>query len=111
MAGSPVMKPAMKISVSLVEDDAQARKIMAGWINRAEEFRCLSEHASAEGAIRELPQLKPDVVLMDINLPGLNGVECVRRLKPVLPETLFMIVTVYEDADHIFKALQAGACG
>lgn len=101
----------MTIAVSIVEDDPSARSIFVSWINRAEGFRCLSEHGSAESAIATLSEERPDVVLTDINLPGLNGVECVRRLKPVLPQTQFVMLTVYEDADHIFQALAAGASG
>ena len=101
----------MSIAVSIVEDDAPAREILANWIRRAEGFRFVSEHGSAEGALETLPAQKPEVVLMDINLPGMNGIECVRRLKPLLPETQFVMLTVYEDADHIFNALAAGATG
>lgn len=101
----------MSITVSIIEDDAPAREILVGWIRRAEGFRCVSDHGDAESALAALPQLKPGVVLMDINLPGLNGIECVRRLKPLLPETQFLMLTVYEDADHIFDALAVGATG
>jgi DNA-binding NarL/FixJ family response regulator len=101
----------MSISVSIIEDDAPARGILADWIRRAEGFRFVSEHGSAESALATLPHEKPSVVLTDINLPGLNGTECVRQLKPLLPETQFVMVTVYEDADHIFNALAAGASG
>ena len=71
----------------------------------------MSQHASTESALESLPATRPDVVLMDINVPLLNGVECVRRLKPLLPQTQFLMLTVYEDADHIFAALAAGAAG
>ena len=101
----------MKIKVSIVEDDAQAREIFAGWINSAEELQCVSEHPTAEHALTRLTRAEPDVVLMDINLGGMTGVECVRQLKPGLPDTQFIMLTVYEDADHIFEALQAGATG
>jgi len=97
--------------VSIVEDDAQARQILADWIRRADGFHCVSEHGCAESALATLPAEKPEVVLMDINLPGLNGIECVRRLKPLLPGTQFLMLTVYEDADHIFNALMVGATG
>ena len=100
-----------KISVSIVEDDAPVRKILASWIHNAEGFECRSEHRSGELAVAQLLQKKPDIVLMDINLPGISGIECVRRLKPQLPDTQFLMLTVYEDADHIFDALTAGACG
>lgn len=99
------------ISVSIIEDDAQARSILARWLKRAEGFCCVSEHGSAESALEGLPNEKPDVVLTDINLPGIDGVECIRRVKPGLPDTRFMMLTVYEDSDHIFHALEAGACG
>ncbi len=101
----------VNISVSIVEDDAPARGIIANWIRGAEGFRFVSEHGSAESALARLPDEKPAVVLMDINLPGLSGTECVRQLKLQLPETQFVMVTVYEDADHIFNALTAGASG
>jgi DNA-binding NarL/FixJ family response regulator len=101
----------VSIAVSIIEDDAPAREILAGWIRRGEGFRCVSEHGSAESAMAGLPQERPNVVLVDINLPGMNGIECVRRMKLVLPETQFVIVTVYEDANHIFNALTAGASG
>ncbi len=101
----------MSIAVSIIEDDAPAREILATWVRRAEDFRFVSEHGSAESALEALPGQKPDVVLMDINLPGLNGIECVRRLKPLVPNTQFVMLTVYEDADHIFNALAAGATG
>lgn len=80
-------------------------------MRRADGFSCLSDHATAESALVRLPAQRPQVVLMDINLPGLSGIECVRRLKPQLPDTQFVMLTVYEDADHIFDALAAGASG
>jgi DNA-binding NarL/FixJ family response regulator len=101
----------VSIAVSIIEDDVPAREILAGWIRRGEGFRCVGEHGSAESAVAALPQEKPDVVLVDINLPGMSGIECVRRMKLVLPNTQFVIVTVYEDANHIFNALAVGASG
>lgn len=101
----------MNILVSIVEDDAPARAILADWVHRAPGFRCAGRYGSAEAALAALPQEKPAVVLMDINLPGISGIECVRRLKPLLPATQFVMLTVYEDADHIFNALAAGASG
>jgi len=101
----------MAITVSIVEDDSPARKVLVEWIRRADGFTHGSDHGSAESAVKALPAEKPDVVLMDINLPGQNGVECVRQLKAVLPDTQFVMLTVYEDADHIYNALAAGATG
>ena len=97
--------------MAIVEDDVPAREILAGWIRSAEEFRLVGEYDDAESAIASLPTEKPSVVLFDINLPGMNGIECVRRLKPRLPDTQFVMVTVYEDANHIFDALAVGASG
>lgn len=105
------LPPHVSIAVSIIEDDVPAREIIAGWIKRAEGFRLVSEFGSAETALSRMPEEKPDVVLADINLPGMNGIECIRRLKPVLLNTQFVMVTVYEDADHIFNALTAGASG
>lgn len=101
----------MLTRVAIVEDDRKAREIFVDWVNRTDGFRCISDHGSAEDALAALPALDPKVVFMDINLPGMNGVECVRRLKALLPETQFVMLTVYEDSDHIFQALQAGATG
>jgi DNA-binding NarL/FixJ family response regulator len=105
------IKQSMNVSVSIIEDDVPAREILADWVRRFDGFDCVSEHEDAESAITILPEKKPSVVLVDINLPGMNGIECIRRLKTVLPETQFVILTVYEDDNHIFKALSAGASG
>jgi DNA-binding NarL/FixJ family response regulator len=101
----------MPITVSIVEDDDQMRQSLARLIQRAEGFRCLSHYPSAEAALEAIPREGPEVVLMDINLPGMNGVECVRRLKPKLPEVQVIMLTVYDDTDSIFNALAAGASG
>lgn len=101
----------MSISVSIVEDNDKLRGTLAKVIGRAEGFRFVSDYASAEDALAGLPKVKPDVVLMDINLPGINGVECVRKLKFLLPQTQVMMLTVYEDTENIFNALAAGANG
>ncbi len=105
------LKNALSIAVAIVEDDVPAREIIAGWIRNADGFRLAGEYDDAETAIARLPLEKPSVVLFDINLPGMNGIECVRKLKPRLPDTQFVMVTVYEDANHIFNALSAGASG
>jgi DNA-binding NarL/FixJ family response regulator len=101
----------LAITVSIVEDDASARGILAGWLQGAKGFRCMGEYPSAEAALAHLPEEKPDIALMDINLPGMSGIECVRRLKPQLPQTQFVMLTVYEDVNSIFDALTAGASG
>ncbi len=104
------IKP-VNITVSIVEDDASARSILTDWIRGTDGFNCAGVHESAEAALTTLPQENPSVVLMDINMPGMSGIECVRRLKPQLMGTQFMMLTVYEDPDHIFKALSSGASG
>lgn len=101
----------MSISVSIIEDDASVRKILVSWVSRAKNFRFISEHASAEDALQQLPKNPPDVVLMDINLTGMTGIQCVSRLKPTMPNTQYLMLTVYEDSEHIFEALAAGASG
>ena len=110
-ANRGTMKANVSIAVSIIEDDGPAREILADWIRRAQGFRYVSQYRTAESALAKLQTEQPGVVLMDINLPGINGIECVRRLKPLLPETQFVMLTVYEDADHIFDALSAGASG
>jgi DNA-binding NarL/FixJ family response regulator len=101
----------MAITVSLVEDSEQFRDTLARVLNRADGFKCVSDYPNAEAALEGLSKDKPQVVLMDINLPGMNGVECVRKLKPLLPETQVIMLTAYEDTENIFNALAAGASG
>lgn len=101
----------MPITVAIVEDNDQLRGTLARVISRAPGFQSVSQYSNAEDALKGLPQERPNVVLMDINLPGMNGVECVRQLKPLLPETQIVMLTVYEDTDNIFNALAAGASG
>ena len=101
----------MSIAVSIVEDDGPAREILSDWLRHAPGFRCVSQFGNAESALVKLQTDKPSVVLMDINLPGMSGIECVRQLKPQLPNTQFVMLTVYEDTEHIFDALAVGASG
>jgi DNA-binding NarL/FixJ family response regulator len=101
----------MSLTVSIVEDNDKLRETLARALNRAEGFRCPSQYANAEDALKGLPKDPPNVVLMDINLPGMNGVDCVRHLKHLLTETQIVMLTVYEDTDNIFNALKAGATG
>lgn len=99
------------IKVAIVEDDEAVRTILSDWIRQEDGFVCLHQFGSTEAALTGLPSQPPDVALVDINLPGLSGIECVRRLKAALPKTQFVMLTVYEDANHIFEALTAGATG
>ena len=101
----------MSIRVSIVEDNVRVRASLSRLIELSDGFRCVSEHSSGEDAVAALPATKPDAILMDINLPGMNGVECVRQLKPLLPDTQIVMLTVYENTDLIFQALSAGATG
>jgi len=101
----------MTVTVSIVEDNEQLRTTLARVISRAEGFKCVSHYGSAEVALEGLPRDNPNVVLMDINLPGMNGVECVRQLKQRVPTIQVVMLTVYEDTENIFNALAAGASG
>ena len=101
----------MSISVSIVEDDPEVRSTLAHLIDSSRGYRCASQHASGEEALAQIPKILPDVVLMDIHMAGLNGVECVRRLKPLAPATQIIMLTVYQNTEHIFNALAAGATG
>jgi len=101
----------MPTTISIVEDNEQLRGTLARVLDRAEGFKCISAYGSAEEAIKSLPGDRPNVVLMDINLPGMNGVECVRQLKQILPETQVIMLTAYEDTENIFNSLAAGASG
>jgi len=101
----------MTIRVSLVEDDEGIRESLANLIGRASGFRLVSSYGDAESAIQDLPTQHADVALVDINLPGLDGVECVRQLKPQMPTAHFVMLTVYEDNERLFRSLQAGADG
>jgi len=99
------------ISVSLVEDDDGLRANVAEYLESTGEYQCISGYSSAQEAIKHLPSDGPDIVLMDIDLGRISGIECIRALKPQMPETLFVILTVFADTDKIFEALAAGASG
>jgi len=99
------------ISVSIVDDEKKLCQSIATFLNDSPGFRCVSMYGSAEAALRHLPADRPDVVLMDINMAGMNGIECVRRLKALAPVMQIVMLTVYEDTEQIFKALAAGATG
>jgi DNA-binding NarL/FixJ family response regulator len=101
----------MPIKVAIVEDDEGIRTSLAAMVRRAPSLRWAGDYADAEAALKEIPRCPPDVVLMDINLPGINGVECVRQLKASLPAVQFLMLTVYEDSDSLFNSLKAGASG
>ena len=99
------------ITVSIVDDEADLREHIAGYLTAAGNIRCKSTYASAEEALEHLPQDQPDVVLMDINLGEMDGIECVRRLSVLMPGAQVLMLTVFEDTDQIFRARAAGASG
>ena len=101
----------MAINVSIVEDDEGIRDSWTILLNGNTGMRCISTHSSAEEALEEIPKLKPNVVLMDINLPKMTGIECVKVLKEKCPEVQILMLTMYEDSDQIFESLTAGASG
>lgn len=101
----------MKTRVSIVDDDEPTRKILIEVIGRVPTLEYVSDYGSTTVALSRLQVDRPDVVLMDINMPQPNGIECVRLLKPQMPKTQFLMLTVYESADHVFAALKAGATG
>jgi len=94
-----------------VDDEKELCHSIETFINGSTGFRCVSSYHSGEAALKHLPQDRPDVVLMDIHLTSISGIECVERLKVMMPEMQVMMLTVYEDTDQIFKALSAGASG
>lgn len=101
----------MPIKVSIVEDNDRVRESLTSLIDGARGFRCAGAHRSAEAALKLVPDDAPDVVLMDIHLPRLSGIDCVRKLKATNPDLLIIMLTAYEDDDLIFQALKAGANG
>jgi DNA-binding NarL/FixJ family response regulator len=100
-----------QITVAIVEDDSKVRHSLAGILKRGSGVHCVGEFGDAEEALRELPRLRPRVVLMDINLPGMDGVSCVWKLSGLLPEMQIVMLTVYDNTDAIFNSLAAGASG
>jgi DNA-binding NarL/FixJ family response regulator len=101
----------MRIRVAIVEDDDWIRENLTAQIKTTSRLEFVGAFQSGEEALTELPGKRPNVVLMDIGLPKMNGIECVRRLKALLPQTQFLMLTVYEDSNKIFDSLLAGASG
>lgn len=100
-----------RLRVSIVEDDDDIRAHLAQLILRTTGFELTSQHGTAEEALEQMPRRPPEVVLMDINLPGLSGIECARALKTSLPHVQILMLTIYEDSERIFQSLVAGASG
>ncbi len=99
------------INVSVVEDDAKLRATLERYLMMQTGLRCVSVYPNAESALAGIPKVNPDVVLMDINLPGMNGIECVARLRHLLPAAKIIMLTVFEEGEQVFNALSAGAFG
>jgi DNA-binding NarL/FixJ family response regulator len=101
----------MSITVSIVEDELKTRESLLRLLGRAPDVRCLGNYATGEEALRGIPAEKPDVALVDINLPGMSGIECVAKLKLKMPTLRVLMLTTYGDSDRIFDSLRAGASG
>lgn len=101
----------MSISLVIVEDLDEVREALKQFISLNPEFKVLGTCKTAEEALYDIPKLRPDIVIMDINLPGINGIECIRETKNKVPQTQFMMFTVYENDEKVFEALKAGASG
>jgi DNA-binding NarL/FixJ family response regulator len=101
----------MKKTVAVVEDNPRLRGQLLQILENLSDIECVGAFATGEEAVERIPSKRPDVVLMDIKLPGISGIQCVAELKKVLPKVQIIMVTIYEDSEKIFKALQAGACG
>lgn len=101
----------MTITLTIVEDLEEVRDGLKNFIGLSSDFKVLDTFKTAEEALEEIPKLKPDIVIMDINLPGMNGIECIRQVKNKIPSTQFMMFTIYENDEKVFEALKAGASG
>ncbi len=99
------------MTVAVVEDSPTVRRNLKRWLDRTPGFKCVCTCANGAEALRMIPDCRPQVVLMDIQMPEMSGVECTARLKQLLPQIQIIVLTVYEDTETIFKALRAGACG
>jgi DNA-binding NarL/FixJ family response regulator len=101
----------MNKTVAVVEDDSGLRQQIVQILNASPDIRCVGAFSTAEEALSEIPNLAPSVVLMDIRLPGMSGIECVAKLKQMAPALQIIMLTVYEDSERLFRALKAGANG
>jgi DNA-binding NarL/FixJ family response regulator len=101
----------MSITLAIVEDLDEVRDGLKNFISLSQDFKVVDTFKTAEQAAQDLPKLNPDIVIIDINLPGMNGIECIRQVKDKIPGTQFMMFTVYENDEKVFEALKAGASG
>jgi DNA-binding NarL/FixJ family response regulator len=101
----------MSITLAIVEDLDEVRDGLKNFISLSQDFKVVDTFKTAEQAAQDLPKLNPDIVIIDINLPGMNGIECIRQVRDKIPRTQFMMFTVYENDEKVFEALKAGASG
>jgi len=113
-ASSPIARPATTAkaaTVAVIEDNPGLRRSLVRIVSRSADLKLIGDWPDGESALPAMEKLRPQIVLMDINLPGMSGIECTAALKRICPESQVIIVTVYEDTDSIFRALRVGACG
>jgi len=106
-----IRKTQKTVTIAVVEDNADLCASVRGILDSTDGMSCVATCTTGEEALTALPAVKPDVVFMDINLPGMSGVECVRQLVQLLPGTLIVMLTIRSNIDAVFASLQAGACG
>lgn len=100
-----------QIHIVIVEDNHSIRENLRSLLEGDPDFLLLADYSNAEDALLQIPEIQPSLVVMDIDLPGMNGIECISVLKPLCPKTQFMMFTVFEESDHVFQALESGANG
>jgi len=101
----------MPITIAIVEDEPQTRDCLTRLLARSSQVRCVGTYATGEEALAGIPEAKPEVILVDINLPKMSGIECVAKLTSLMPDLRVVMLTTYEDRDRIFDSLRAGASG
>ena len=106
-----LLSVSMSITLVIVEDLDEVRDGLKNFISLSTDFKILDTFKTAEEALYDIPKLRPDIVIMDINLPGMSGIECIKLIKDKSPDTQFMMFTVYENDEKVFEALKAGASG
>jgi DNA-binding NarL/FixJ family response regulator len=111
MSFMKTITPAAPITIAIVEDDRETREGLVELLTGETRVRCIGSYPTGEAAVREIPQVKPQVALVDINLPGISGIECVSQLKKQMPKLQVLMLTKYEESDLIFNSLRAGASG
>src|SRR5688500_14085329 len=101
----------MPIKVAIIEDDAKVRETLPVLVSASREFKWICSYPNSEVALKSLSRDWPDVIMMDINLPNMSGIDCAAKVKELRPQTQILMLTAYEDKERIFDSLQAGASG